>query len=185
MSSTKFPKTKMMATGYDCDQVDEFFAQARKAYEGGIPAEQFSAAQVRSVHFDLIRGGYHTTLVDQALDRLEAAFMKRDRANNVAVNGAAAWMEHVAQRATTLYPRMLRPAGERFRHPEKGVKGYYVEEVDQLVDRLAAFFDNDQPITVEELRTVTFRATKGRKAYDEAVVDAYIARAIEVLLAVE
>ena len=32
----------------------------------------------------------------------------------VAAHGRQAWMDQVTQLATTLYPRLLRPAGERF-----------------------------------------------------------------------
>ena len=101
MSETNFPRAGFFTRGYDPSQVDEFFADARKAYEGGVPAEKFSAAQVRGAHFDLVRRGYQTSAIDQAMDRLEAAFVRRDRADNVAVNGSQAWMERVAQRATT------------------------------------------------------------------------------------
>lgn len=53
------------------------------------------------------------------------------------------------------------------------------------MDRLAKFFDEDAPLTAEEVRAVTFRLAKGNKAYNEAIVDAYLARAVEVLLSVE
>ena len=175
MSENNFPRAGFFTRGYETSQVDEFFADARKAYEGGVPAEKFSAAQVRGAHFDLVRRGYQTAAIDQAMDRLEAAFVRRDRADNVAVN--------VAQRATTLYPRMLRPRGKRFAHPDG--KGYDATQVDELLDRLAQYFDSDKGITSAEIRSATFKTAKNEKAYKEGVVDAYLSRAVEVLLAVE
>ena len=183
MSENNFPRAGFFTRGYDPSQVDEFFTDARKAYEGGIPAEEFSDAQIRGAHFDLVRRGYQTSAVDQAMDRLEAAFIRRDRADNVAVNGSQAWMERVAQRATTLYPRMLRPEGKRFAHPQG--KGYDAAQVDALLDRLAKYFDSDEGITSSEIRNATFKSAKDEKAYKEGVVDAYLSRAVEVLLAVE
>ena len=102
MSENNFPRAGFFTRGYETSQVDEFFADARKAYEGGVPAEKFSAAQVRGAHFDLVRRGYQTAAIDQAMDRLEAAFVRRDRADNVAVNGSQAWMERVAQRGCSV-----------------------------------------------------------------------------------
>lgn len=39
MSENNFPRAGFFTRGYDPSQVDEFFADARKAYEGGVPAE--------------------------------------------------------------------------------------------------------------------------------------------------
>ena len=53
------------------------------------------------------------------------------------------------------------------------------------MDRLAAFFDKGDPLKSTQLRKLTFSAAKANKAYDEASVDAFIERAIEVLMRVE
>ena len=118
------------------------------------------------------------------MNRLEAAFVHRDRSNHVAVNGENAWFEMIAERATALYPRMRRPRGERFSAPESG-RGYKAEEVDDLLDRLAKYFDQQVDIQADDIRTIVFSPAKGKKAYAEGPVDAYLGRAIEVLLAVE
>ncbi len=182
--SEVFPKAIWPKKGYTQNEVDSFFERARAAYEGGMPAEQFSSPEVRAVRFSMVRGGYATEVVDGALDRLEAAFVKRDRADHVAVNGQQAWLDRVASRATTLYPRLLRPAGERFDHPASG-KGYDAEQVDQFLDRIASFFDDGEVLTADQIRGVTFKHARGTKAYEEGVVDAYLNRAIEILLSVE
>lgn len=183
--SEVFPRKGRMAKGYDPIQVNEFFTQAREAYEGRVSAQEFSSEQVRSVAFDEVRHGYDPEAVDAALDRLEAAFAKRDRADHVAVNGKQAWLDRVAERATTLYPRLLRPAGERFTHPQGRELGYSLEQVDEFMTKLIAFFDEGAQLTADEVRHVQFKDARKQKAYATGPVDAYLARATEVLLAVE
>ncbi|MDC4232968.1 DivIVA domain-containing protein [Actinomyces sp. B33] len=182
--SEAFPTVGFFHKGYDPDSVDAFFEDARRAYEGGVPAEQFSAEQVRQATFTLTRRGYRIDAVDSAMNRLEAAFVQRDRADHVAVNGESAWYDRVADRATTLYPRLQRPRGERFAHPQSG-RGYAIDEVDDLLERLAAYFDDRGDITADEIRQAVFQSARGSKAYAEGPVDAYLGRAIEILLAVD
>ncbi len=181
--SDSFPRVSFFSKGYDPRAVDEFFKDARRAYEGGVPAEQFNAEQVRMATFRLKRGGYKIAAIDAALNRLEAAFVHRERADHIAVNGEAAWFQKVAERATTLYGRMLRPRGERFAHP-KGEPGYDAAEVDIVVDRLEAFFNQGREIRPDDVRLAVFKPARGKKAYAEGPVDAYLGRAVEILLAV-
>jgi DivIVA domain-containing protein len=108
--------------------------------------------------------------------------MRKMRESFVARRGRQAWMDEAANLATTLYPRLLRPEGKRFA-PAK--RGYSIAEVDRFMDRLAAFFDKGDPLKSTQLRRLTFSAAKADKAYDEASVDAFIERAIEVLMRVE
>ena len=51
--------------------------------------------------------------------------------------------------------------------------------------RLIDFFDSGRPLSSQDLRTVTFPAAPASRAYDEGPVDAFIDRAIDILLAVE
>lgn len=183
--STVFPKAGALRRGYDPEWVDTFFEQARSAYEGGIPSQEFSGQQVQQASFPLRMGGYDTRAVDSALNRLEAAFMQRDKMDYIAVNGEAAWYEQVAERATSLYPRLLRPAGERFSAPPRGEKGYNAAEVDAMLDRITLYFDQDQPLALAEVRFALFSPAKGEAAYREDQVDAYLGRVVEVLLAAQ
>ncbi|QOR72083.1 DivIVA domain-containing protein [Ruania alkalisoli] len=178
-----FPSVKGWANGYDQDEVEEFFADARAAYEGAESAAM-SAEDVRRVAFDLVRGGYEPAAVDAALDRLEGAFVQRARADFIAVHGQEAWMEQVAERATTLYPRLVRPAGERFAPPERG-RGYAAAAVDELMDRLVRYFDAEHALSAAELRHASFPRAGRSRAYAEGPVDAFLDRAVDVLLAVE
>ncbi|WP_199423825.1 DivIVA domain-containing protein [Actinotalea solisilvae] len=173
-----------LRSGYDTDQVDEFFTHARRVYEGEI-REPLAGADVRRAAFDLVRGGYATSSVDAALDRLERAFVARQRQEFVAAHGQQAWMEHLAAQARTLYGRLSRPDGERFAPPARGEQGYDPDDVDDLCHRLVDYFDHGQSLTSDEVRTATFGRAKGRSAYAEAPVDAFCDRAIEVLLGVE
>jgi len=170
--------------GYDPEQVDAFFGQARRAYEGDR-AELLTAAEVRRVAFDLVRGGYAPSSVDAALDRLEKAFTQRQRGEFVSTKGQQAWMDHLAGQARTLYARLRRPDGERFAPPRRGEQGYDPDAVDDLCHRLVEYFDHGAPLTSDELRHATFRRASGRRAYGEGPVDAFLERAIEVLLGVE
>jgi DivIVA domain-containing protein len=178
-----FPHVSRWSRGYDPDQVDDFFARARIAYEGPLESSM-RGADVRTVAFDLVRGGYASAAVDGALDRLEGAFVRRERAGFVARQSQKEWMSAVAERATTLYPRLVRPRGERFAPPERG-RGYLADDVDDVLDRLVAYFDKNSTLTSADLRAATFRAARGERAYAEGPVDAYLDRAVEVLLAVE
>lgn len=108
--SDMFPKAGLMRRGYRAEQVDHYFATAHEIYDAG-EVEEMDSEGVRTVAFDIVRGGYQADAVDAALDRLEAAFLQRRRADFVAEHGRQAWMDQVAELATTLYPRLLRPVG--------------------------------------------------------------------------
>ncbi|WP_067781306.1 DivIVA domain-containing protein [Actinomyces vulturis] len=177
-----FPRTRMRRPGYRPDQVDEYFHDAHELYEGGSAAA-LDAERVRSTAFDIVRGGYDPAAVDQALDRLEKAFVKRRRQEFIDEHGRSAWMEQVAQLATTLYERLLRPETLRFAPARRN--GYKCAEVDAFMDRIANYFDSSEPLTSREVRDVTFSRAHGDKAYDEASVDRYLARVVEVLMSVE
>ncbi|WP_234998647.1 DivIVA domain-containing protein [Demequina sp. NBRC 110057] len=182
MAELLFPKVGATRLGYDRADVDEFFGRARTAYEEpGIP-EDFAPFDVRRASFDLKHGGYSTAAVDAALDRLETAFATRIRERYSKEHGPDAWMRDLADRAQALYPRLRRPSGERFDHPSGLSKGYDAKDVDEILDRLVAFFDQGSPLSADEVRGVTFGHRRGKKAYSERVVDVYLARSVDILL---
>lgn len=180
-----FPKVNALRLGYHPAQVEAFFDTARSVYErpGQAPTD-LEPLDVRRTAFDLKHGGYETTAVDAALDRLEVAFVGRQREAFVRRNGQDAWMQDLAQRAQTLYPRLRRPAGERFAHPARFGRGYRASDVDEFLARVTAFFDRGAPLTADEVRASTFRAARGARAYDEGTVDAFLARMVDILLGV-
>lgn len=175
-----FPKVGFTQTGYHHNQVEDFFDDAREDYERG---GTMTASSVRGAAFDLVRGGYNPEVVDEALDRVEAAFAIRERLIFIESHGQDAWMAEVARRATVLYPRLTRPDGERFK-PARG-KGYDTAAVDAVMVRLIDYFDSGHPISSHDIRTVTFPSARGKNAYAEGPVDAFMDRALDILLAVE
>ena len=182
--SGMFREAPGLRSGYDQDQVDAFFERARHAYEGRSD-QPVTGGDVRRAAFDLRRGGYDVSAVDAALDRLERAFAEQHRADYIAAHGRRAWTDGLADRARTLYGRLTRPDGERFAPARMGHQGYRREDVDALCARLTAYFDQGRPITSDEVRGAIFGLAHGRRAYAEAPVDAFLERAVEVLLGVE
>jgi len=177
-----FPHEKFLTKGYNRAQVDDFFANARLAYERpALDADAMSSFDVRRAAFDLAYRGYKTAAVDAALDRLEAAFAVRARDEFVRTHGQQEWMARLAHSAQVLYPRLRRPLGQRFSQPAKASRGYDAREVDSLLNRLIAFFDSGQTLTPDDVRSAVFRRRGRRGAYDERVVDAYLARVVDIL----
>jgi len=183
--SDLFPRATRTRHGYHSGQVEDFFQRARAAYERpGAPSGDMTTEDIRAAAFDLKRGGYATSGVDSALDRLELAFAKRTRDAYVRTHGQDAWMGELAQRAQVLYPRLRRPRGKRFAAPSGLRGGYDRKQVDALLDRITTFFDQGTPLTADEVRAVTFKRRGKLRAYHERTVDAYLARTVDILLGV-
>ncbi len=182
-----FPRVGIFKYGYSRKEVDEFLAEAKEAYANfSLPAGEFTQQpdlEIRQIVFAWRRNGYSPQKVDAALDRLELAFVQRQRAAVVSSLGEEAWLEYTYKSAEDLYPRMLRPHGERFANARR--RGYDKAEVDAFIDRITNYFDGKSGLSISEIRNVTFRKARRRKAYSEAVVDVYLDRVISVLLAVE
>lgn len=184
MSSTVFSTVSRLRTGYAPEEVDRLFERARQEYEGAA-STGLDAATIHRAAFGFARGGYAFDEVDAALDRLEAAFVAKERTEYVAEHGQAAWMARLAEQARTLYGRLSRPAGEKFVPGRRGHWSYDADDVDALCGRLVNYFDRGETITSTEIREAKFRRRRGRDGYAEAPVDAFFTRAIEVLLGVE
>ncbi|HZK05035.1 MAG TPA: DivIVA domain-containing protein [Actinomycetaceae bacterium] len=180
-----FPRVGRWRRGYQPKQVDAFLERARLSYESaqGSKEDTVSEEDVRAAAFDIVVDGYSTAHVDASLDRLEAALVRRRRTEFVKAASEDEWVSKAVDRATTLYPRLQRPKGERF--ADARGQGYAKDEVDRLCERLIDYFENGTPISAQQIRLYTFPAARGTSAYDEAVVDSFLDRAVEVLLAVE
>ncbi|PFG19325.1 cell division protein DivIVA [Serinibacter salmoneus] len=181
-----FPRVSGMTRGYDTQQVNAFIAAARAQYENreDAPQERIDANAIRATSFDLVRGGYQPAVVDAALDRLESAFVAAARTEFIREHGQDAWMSRVVERATELYGRLTRPAGEKFAPPEHG-RGYAADEVDELMAKLTAYFDHGTPLSAAAVRTATFSSAPRSRAYAEGPVDAFLDHAVDVLMSVE
>ncbi|MDR1633469.1 MAG: DivIVA domain-containing protein [Bifidobacteriaceae bacterium] len=170
--------------GYDTHEVDDFFARAQAVYEGRS-AERMGPETVRTAAFSQVKGGYDEPQVDGALDRLDNAFTRKQRAEFIAENGQQAWLDRIVERATTLYDRLGRSDGQKFAPPERGQLGYDRDQVDALAHRLADYFNNGAPLTSSDVRHAVFTPVRGKRGYAMGPVDAYLDRALEVILAAE
>lgn len=196
-ASSRFTRVPRTAKGYEPAEVDEFFARAKVAYErerergaAGEPTERqprpLRSWEVRTAAFGLVRGGYDVQEVDAALDRLEDAMASRERARLVRDGGEDALLDELARRARTLQGRLDRPPGERFKPPRgRFERGYDAADVDGLCDRLNSYFNDGEPMSADEVRRAVFGPRRGRGAYREAEVDAFLDRAVAIMVTVD
>ena len=173
--------------GYNAKQVDQFLQRARVSLE--TPAEAvhpIGSADVRSVSFDPVKGGYSATAVDAALDRLEDAFARRERDELIAQHGEEAWLRQIGQLSGTLRGRLHRPDGERFRRPvKKKARSYNTRDVDRLCKDLIGYLEEDKPLSVDNVRRAVFRQAVGKDGYEETQVDAFLDRVVELMAAID
>jgi len=178
-----FPLTTGRVKGYQCKAVDAFLARARASFEGEPDAAPLTAADVRTVAFPLVRHGYVIASVDAALGRVEDAFAARARGAAISVAGGGSWVARSRADAQGVLDRITLPTGERFRRVLWPKRGYRVDEVDIVMDKLAAYLTDARPVTVEQVRSVAFRMR--RHGYREAEVDALLDTVVDIMLAVE
>ena len=176
-----FPHTSGRQRGYRPEDVDEFLARARTAFEAS-GAVDIDANTVRTVAFPLVKRGYQVAAVDAALGRIEDAFAARERERALSQAGARAWVGQSRQLAQEGLDRLTRPKGRRFRRAGVLRFGYRVDEVDLVADKLARFLESGEQLSVDQVRGVAFRMQ--RRGYSEAQVDAVLDAVVEVMLAV-
>jgi DivIVA domain-containing protein len=181
--STTFPRARRARQGYNVDQVEDFLEEARRAYtaERGEPSI-LSAESIRRAAFDLEKGGYSTTHVDAALERLEDAFATREREQIAAELGDAGWFERARDIAQEVLDRLDRPEGHRFDRVGFLAMGYHPKDVDAFGDQLTGYFQDGAAMSVDEVRGAAFRSRRG--GYSEAQVDLVLDAVIDVMLAV-
>lgn len=173
--------------GYNAKQVDQFLQRARVSLETPAAAvHPIRSADVRSVSFDPVKGGYSATAVDAALDRLEDAFARRERDELIAQHGEEAWLRQIGQLSGTLRGRLHRPDGERFRRPvKKKARSYNTRDVDRLCKDLIGYLEEDKPLSVDNVRRAVFRQAVGKDGYEETQVDAFLDRVVELMAAID
>ena len=75
-----FPRSRKSTWGYDVNEVEDFLEDARRAYAADRSQPTvLTADSIRHIAFTMRKGGYSTTAVDAALERLEDAFAARER----------------------------------------------------------------------------------------------------------
>lgn len=180
--ASTFPHARRAQPGYDPDEVDDFLADARRAYLGEESARRITASSILRIAFSMRKGGYAASYVDAALARLEDAFATRERERMVGANGDQAWYGNARRVAQEILDRLVRPRGHRFRRVGPFAVGYHPEDVDPFVDQIADFLQTGAPISADEIRESSFRPRRG--GYSEAQVDALLDTAVAVVLAV-
>jgi DivIVA domain-containing protein len=176
--SFSFKTANKKTLGYDIAQVDEFIARARDQFSD--PNSSLVAADaVRSVEFDLVKGGYLIEPVDAAIERLEETFAAREIQKQTSEKGAYALDDRLARVSDIVRGRLQRPKGKKFSSTGWLLRGYSRKQVDALCDRIARHLDEGQPLSPAEVRRSIFQAKRG--GYAESQVDAFIDRVIEVL----
>src|SRR5919202_869047 len=176
-----FPTVARSKLGYDIREVDAFLARARRAYDRS-GAENVTAADLRHAAFGLEKGGYQTSAVDSALERLEDAFATREREAAIKDVGEKSWYKGTRKLAQEIIERLRRPEKHRFDRMGLFAIGYSVKEVDRFADRVRGFLEEGAELPLEEVRSVAFRPA--RHGYREAQVDLLIDGVVEVMLAV-
>lgn len=177
------PRCAPSVDGYDVAEVDSFLA----AVEQGLGAARSGAvgsAEVRCAVFAGARGGYRPDAVDDVLEAAEDALAAAEREEFLRVRGPEAWQEHVAALTALVRARLTRPRTERFRRPSRsGTRGYSAAHVDVLCERIGARLDGTGSLEPAELRRAVFPSAQGERSYEEQQVDAFLDRAVQLLLA--
>lgn len=178
-----FPLVNGSQRGYQPEQVDDFLARARAAYEGsGAEPVAMTAEDVRHTAFPVKRGGYAPRYVDAAMDRLEEVFFERERRARLRAEGEEAWWAETRQLLSEVRGRIQRTRGKRFRRRGIFATGYRRSQVDAFLDRIAEMFERRElALQPAEVRDVVFHSEW--RGYDEDQVDALLDAVVELILA--
>lgn len=169
----RFRRVGGLARGYDVGQVDAFMT---RAMGGGV-----SSAAIRSVGFDLKRGGYDVEAVDAALDQLEDDALAAERDGERRSVGERAFVRDLTSQAQVLRARLSRAHGDRFARGSMWERSYDVEQVDILCDDIAEYFDGASSLSADDLRAAVFTSRRGGRGYSERAVDRFVDRVVAVI----
>ena len=172
MSGDLFERAGRFRKGYHRAQVGDFLERARAVWDAGGPPGAITSWHVRTVGFNMRRGGYLVDPVDSALDRIEDAFVSREERS-----GPDSWGE--AEDA--VLARLEHDDGHRFPRASLTRAGYRAGQVDDLCRRVREHLVLGRPLTVDHVRTSVFTARRGSHGYREAAVDAYLDRVVDVM----
>ena len=142
--------------------------------EGGQPTVIVNAEGARTTPSVVAFSKSGEILVGEVAKRQAVIAMRRE--------GARVWVDNARESAEEILRHLSRPAKQRFDRTSILTYGYRVDEVDIVMDKLAAFLERGQLITVEQVRAAAFRMQ--RRGYREEQVDALLDAMVEVMLAV-
>jgi len=177
-----FPRANKLGKGYDVEQVEAFLTRARAAYEDGGRGPAMTSWHVRTVGFDLVRGGYEVEAVDAALDRIEDAFARREKQRGEERAGQSGWQNQLRTQEQSLRAQLARPDGQRFPRGTGLELTYDIEQVDELCERVEAAFASGRPMAPDAVRLAVFKSRRGSRGYREASVDAFLDRVVELIV---
>ncbi|MFF0988969.1 DivIVA domain-containing protein [Kocuria nitroreducens] len=188
---TRIPRCPGSERGYDVAQVDDFLAAVHSALREPPPVTGperrpgvLLSTQVRAAVFAGARGGYRPAAVDELLDAAEDALAAAERERCLRARGPEAWQEHLDALTRLLRNRLDRPRTQRFRRPSRPrAHGYSAAHVDVLCERLGARLEGTATLEPGELRRAVFPPAQGERSYEEQQVDAFLDRAVQLLLA--
>lgn len=180
--SDTFPRANKLGKGYDVEQVEAFLTRARAAYEDSGRGPAMTSWHVRTVGFDLVRGGYEVEAVDAALDRIEDAFARREKQRGEERAGSSGWQNQLRTQEQSLRAQLARPDGQRFPRGSGLELTYDIEQVDELCERVEAAFASGRPMAPDAVRLAVFKSRRGARGYREASVDAFLDRVVELLV---
>jgi DivIVA domain-containing protein len=175
-----FPLTDAKTLGYDPEAVDSFLERAREAFQGSDPS--LTSSDLRAAGFPLKKGGYVTTDVDTAVERLEDSFAERERDARISDVGQDTWNAEARESAQGIVNRTGRPRGRRFSRGSLFSYGYNTTDVDEFTDRILSYFTAGEPLSRADVRNITFRPQL--RGYAESQVDAVLDELVRVMLAV-
>jgi DivIVA domain-containing protein len=190
-TTARIPRCAEGERGYDVAQVDDLLAAVHAALQdtepGVRPAHRSGtvlSTQVRAAVFAGARGGYRPEAVDELLEAVEDALAAAERERCLRAEGPEAWQEHLDALDRLVRNRLDRPRTRRFRRPSRPrAQGYSAAHVDVLCERLGARLDGTAALAPAELRRAVFPPAQGERSYEEHQVDAFLDRAVQLLLA--
>ena len=178
MKHHRFRRVSRFRRGYHRRQVDAFLQRIEVSLTGIFPPP--TAAEVRQAGFELVHGGYDVGAVDAYLDALEERAMLAQ-----SKQGGRRRRVDPDSEAAVLVKDLTGPYMKRF--PRAGAlrRGYDMDDVDELVDRVLAALDGNAPksVTLADVRRAAFRPRRG--GYREEAVDEALDHVVEHLLLVQ
>ena len=164
--------------GYSQVEVDAFIARARDQYNN-FSAQVLDWRDITGQKFPLVKGGYDTVAVDSAIDKLQDTFAERELGKKANPFGAPLGGSMLTELRGLLLGRASRTKKAKFTRVGVLGLGYSRKEVDALLSIVQDFLNGDEELTLEEVRSLTFKVKRG--GYFESQVDAYVERLVEYL----
>ncbi len=168
-----FPRVPWRHKGYHRGQVEAFLNGVEVSLSGALPS--MSSTDIRQAGFEMVHGGYDATVVDRALDELEERILTLQSRG-----GGRRGRVDTAGEVGYLTGELTAPYMKRFPRVAALRRGYDVDSVDEMLDRVVGALGGDAAITVDHVRSIRFPPRRG--GYDEDAVDETLDRVIELML---